>query len=334
MVPITVLIGLFVSPIFAAALPVLERATPLSFDAGSIQEPVATAYDWISGYVSEFPIHSSCNTSERAEIYQGLQEAVLIAQHAKEHILVHGNNSELFKKYFGAGPTGPVLGWYDKIATANRAGVLFRCDDPDQNCATQDNWAGHWRGSNATSETVICELSYTTRWPLAAMCARGFDVATGRTSNYWAGDLMHRLYHTDIVGEGLVEHHADGYHGCVELAAGENYTLAASNSATLSYFAIEAYAYDIAVPGEGCLGKPVEKEDDGHGHGAASSSSSSSMTESTTSSTTATAAPASTTSINPTRVVQVPATTSSATLAQETAGKECHTHADGTLHCV
>ncbi|EHL00472.1 putative Major allergen Asp f 2 [Glarea lozoyensis 74030] len=283
MVPITVLIGLFVSPIFAAALPVLERATPLSFDAGSIQEPVATAYDWISGYVSEFPIHSSCNTSERAEIYQGLQEAVLIAQHAKEHIqilttqvLVHGNNSELFKKYFGAGPTGPVLGWYDKIATANRAGVLFRCDDPDQNCATQDN----------------------------------------------------------IVGEGLVEHHADGYHGCVELAAGENYTLAASNSATLSYFAIEAYAYDIAVPGEGCLGKPVEKEDDGHGHGAASSSSSSSMTESTTSSTTATAAPASTTSINPTRVVQVPATTSSATLAQETAGKECHTHADGTLHCV
>jgi hypothetical protein len=52
-------------------------------------------------------------------------------------VLVHGNNSELFQKYFGAGPTGPVLGWYDKIATANRAGVLFRCDDPDQNCATQ-----------------------------------------------------------------------------------------------------------------------------------------------------------------------------------------------------
>jgi hypothetical protein len=156
------------------------------------------------------------------------------------------------------------------------------------------------------------------------MCARGFDVATGRTSNYWAGDLMHRLYHTVIVGEGVVEHHADGYHGCIELAAGENYTLAASNSATLSYFAIEAYAYDIAVPGEGCLGKPVEEEDDRHGHGV----------ESATSSTATMAAPASITSINPTRVVQAQATTSSAASAQETAGKECHTHADGTLHCV
>jgi hypothetical protein len=179
--------------------------------------------------------------------------------------------------------------------------------------------------------------SYTSRWPLAAMCARGFNVATGRTSNYWAGDLMHRLYHTFPVGEGIVDHQADGYHGCVELAAGENYTLAASNSATLSYFATEVYAFDISIPGEGCLGKPVEKEDDGHGHAPASSSlveSGSSTAAASATSTIAAAVSAATTSINPTRIIQTTSATLSAAAAVETAGKECHTHADGTSHCV
>ncbi|KAG9233012.1 putative peptidase family-domain-containing protein [Amylocarpus encephaloides] len=333
------LAGLCSVGINAAALPVTQRDTPLSFEPETDQTPIPAAYDWKAGYVSEFPIHSSCNASERHELARGLEEAVLLAQHAKEHVLIHGNNSEIFRRYFGAaGPVGPVIGWYDKIATANRAGVLFRCDDPDRNCATQEGWAGHWRGSNASSETVICPLSYTTRWPIEAMCARGFTVATGRTSNYWAGDLMHRLYHTIPVGEGIVDHHADGYNGCVELATGENHTIAASNSATLSYFATEVYAYDISIPGEGCLGKPVGEEDDGHGHGASSSStaivSSTATVSSVPSATSSAAAVASTASVNPTRVIPAPSATSSAAEASSTAGKECHTHDDGTLHCV
>jgi hypothetical protein len=158
------------------------------------------------------------------------------------------------------------------------------------------------------------------------MCARGFDVATGRTANYWAGDLMHRLYHTILVGEGIVDHHADGYHGCVELAAGENYTLAASNSASLSYFATEVYAFDISIPGEGCLGKPADEDDGAHGHPTSSSAMVASVTETTVG--------ASNTSINPTRIIQTTSATSSAAAAEGTAGKECHTHSDGSLHCV
>ena len=169
------------------------------------------------------------------------------------------------------------------------------------------------------------------------MCGHGYDVANGRSANYWAGDLVHRLYHTIPIGEGAVDHHADGYHGCLELAAGENYTLAASNSATLSYFATEVYAFDISIPGEGCLGKPVAEEDDGYGH-AASSSSAVSETSTAIASATGTAVAASSTSINPTRVIQTAsATTLAATTAvSETAaaGTECHTHADGTEHCV
>lgn len=54
-------------------------------------------------------------------------------------VLIHRNTSKVFQKYFGKGPTAPVIGWLDKIATGNRDGVIFRCDDPDKNCATQDS---------------------------------------------------------------------------------------------------------------------------------------------------------------------------------------------------
>ncbi|KAF7952842.1 hypothetical protein EAE96_006067 [Botrytis aclada] len=277
----------------------------------------ATAYNWQNDFVSHFTIHPSCNATERHELSEALRQAVEMAEHAKNHILVHGNKSEIFQKYFGKSPTATPMGWFDKIASGNRAGIIFRCDDPDRNCETQDAWAGHWRGKNATAETVICPLSYRTRLPLTALCARGFNVATGRPADFWAPDLMHRLYHVPLIGEEIVDHHADGYHGVQELAAGSKYTLAGHNSATLTYFATEAYAYDIAVPGEGCVGKASdEKGADSHSVPAATAATAS----------TASTAP----TVNPTRII--PAETSSTAAAPT--GTECHTHDDGTLHCV
>jgi carbohydrate-binding DOMON domain-containing protein len=35
----------------------------------------------------------------------------------------------------------------------------------------------------------------------------------------------------------------------------------------------------------------------------------------------------------PTRIIETTSATSLAAAAQETAGKECHTHSDGTQHC-
>jgi hypothetical protein len=167
------------------------------------------------------------------------------------------------------------------------------------------------------------------------MCARGFEVATGRPANYWGADLMHRLYHVPLIGEGMVEHYADGYHGVQELAAGNNYTWAGSNSATLTYFATEVYAFDIAIPGEGCVGKEIEEEDDGHAHASSSSSAAaSSAVVSAAASTSAVAAEATSPTVNPTRVIPVEATPTAATPAESSTGSECHTHDDGTLHCV
>ncbi|KFY07327.1 hypothetical protein V492_07242 [Pseudogymnoascus sp. VKM F-4246] len=318
----SVLVGVSLQALQAAALPVAASDSPFTSTSPALASSTpAPVYDWSSGYSSEFVIHPSCNSTERHEITSGLEQAVTIATHAKEHILIHRNSSKIFQKYFGQGPTAPVIGWLDKIATGNRAGVIFRCDDPDKNCATQEGYAGHHRGSNATDETVICPLSYTSRRPLTALCARGFDMATGRTNDYWAADLMHRLYHVPLVGEDEVGHFADGYSGLLELAKGVNHTDAARNSASLSYFALEAYAYDISVPGEGCAGKVVEEEHD-HDHDSGSVTSS--------------AAGADATSVNPTRVI--PGSTTAAAPAPTAtggeAGKECHTHDDGTQHCT
>lgn len=107
-----------------------------------------------------------------------------------------------------------------------------------------------------------------------------------------------------------------------DLASGANYTWAGHNSATLTYFATEVYAYDIAVPGEGCVGRPAPASSEAAAHAPTTSSAPSAVATAS-----ASAAPA-LTSVAPTRVVADPATPTA------DAGKECHTHADGVIHCV
>lgn len=54
------------------------------------------------------------------------------------------------------------------------------------------------------------------------MCAKGFEIATGKIATYFAADLMHRLFHVPSIGEGEegVGHHADTYEEMLELAKG------------------------------------------------------------------------------------------------------------------
>lgn len=193
---------------------------------------------WAAGTTTDYPIHASCNSSENALLRQALLEAEVLASHARDHILRYGNSSSYFLKYFGKSTTAEPAGWFDRIVNADKTGVLFRCDDPDHNCATQDSWAGHWRGSNASDETVICELSFTKKWPLGGMCGYGYSVAGSPTTAFFGSDLLHRLYHTDKIGEGVVGHYADSYRSCLQLAI-DNPNEAVRNSATLRYFALD-----------------------------------------------------------------------------------------------
>ncbi|KAH8724452.1 putative peptidase family-domain-containing protein [Phaeosphaeriaceae sp. PMI808] len=252
MVAYTSLVLLGASAAFANPLFPRQQNAPASTVTVTAQAPVNTAWD--AGAVTEYPIHASCNASQRAYIKTGLQETMLISKQARDHILRWGNSSAIYQKYFGNAPTGEPLGWFSKIVDGDKAGILFRCDNVDGNCR-QSGWAGHWRGANASSETVICDLSYELRRPLQGMCGFGYNVANGATNFYWASDLLHRLLHIPKVGEGVVEHYgAEGkYPGVISLAK-TNATYAVRNSDTLQYFALEVYAHDIAVPGVGCPG--------------------------------------------------------------------------------
>lgn len=135
--------------------------------------------------------------------------------------------------------------------------------------------------------------------PLEGMCGYGYTVAAGKLSFFFAADLIHRLYHLPKVGETIVEHYADTYAECLELAISSPAD-AVRNTHSLQYFALDVYAHDIALPGEGCTGKAVESD----------------------SSSAASSAPATT-----------PAP-SAQSVSASAESAECHTHSDGVVHCV
>ncbi|KAF7557165.1 hypothetical protein G7Z17_g878 [Cylindrodendrum hubeiense] len=243
--------GAVASPIWA------REAKATKTESASKASDTASVYDWSDGWTKDYTVHQSCNATLRHQLVDGLNEAVQLAQHAKEHLLRFGNESEFVTKYFGNGSTSGPIGWYDRIVNADKTGVIFRCDDPDENCATQDAWAGHWRGENATSETVICPLSFEIRRPLSSVCGLGYNVANSKLNTFWATDLMHRILHVPVISESIVDHYAEDYPEALELAKTDP-SKSPIDSDTLQYFAIDVYAYDIAAPGVGCTGK-VEK---------------------------------------------------------------------------
>lgn len=269
--------------------------TPVLCQSSSteVETSTETVYQWDATWNKDIQIHSSCNYSQYHQIYEAWEETKKLSNHAKEHASLFGNSSEIFQKWFGIETSNAeVVGWYDNVLNQDKTGVIFRCDDIDGNCH-QDGWAGHWRGENGTDETVICDLSYTSRLRLTQLCTQGWTVSGGSTAIYWSGDFLHRIWHTATIGQGVVDHYADTYEECLELAETDP-DEAVRNSATLRYFALEVYAYDIAVPGEGCVGEEEEEEEE-------------------TASTASTGSEESSTST--------------------TAGTECHTHSDGEVHC-
>jgi hypothetical protein len=96
---------------------------------------------WDAGAVNEYFIHESCNSTQAAQIADGLKEAVELAEHAKKHILRWGNSSELYQKYFGNDPPYTAIGSYDVVVNGDKTGIIFRCDNPDGNCAQEGKCA-------------------------------------------------------------------------------------------------------------------------------------------------------------------------------------------------
>lgn len=297
---VTMKFSLLLSASIAAAAPLFAVDAPTNRTSHEV------SFAWDPVWNQDYELHRSCNASQVTQLNQAFTETKLLAQHAKEHTLRYGNSSEFYRRYFGNAPTGEVVGIYENVISSNKTGVLFRCDNIDGNC-NLTGWAGHWRGENGSDETVICDLSYTSRLFLSQVCSRGYTVSGSKDNTYWASDLLHRIWHTVKIGQDVVGHYADTFKECLELAH-EDESLAVRNSASLRYFALDVYAYDIAVPGIGCTGKIPELSSNGNASGSESASAGASATAT--------------------------ATGSDSHGDSHGSGSECHTHANGETHCV
>jgi len=98
----------------------------------------STPHDFLSEFKSPFPIHPSCNATSHRVLSSALWETVAIARSAKEYLLDKGSDPPIVQKYFGTGPTAIPIGIYERIIAANHDGMLFRCDDIDGNCVSQE----------------------------------------------------------------------------------------------------------------------------------------------------------------------------------------------------
>ncbi|KAK7454433.1 Prenylated Rab acceptor protein 1 [Stygiomarasmius scandens] len=100
--------------------------------------------------LSTVEIHSSCKPYERRQLVKALADTYEVVSVARDYVLDNGHSDAVYKLYFGQAEPFTVVGVFEWLISADKTGVLLRCDDPDRNCATQDSWNGHWRGENAT----------------------------------------------------------------------------------------------------------------------------------------------------------------------------------------
>lgn len=119
------------------ASPLAERATSTSSVTAPISSATPTTYSWSEDWNTSFPIHKSCNSTLRAQLDSALNEAVQLAEHAKNHLLRFGGKSELVQKYFGNGSLAEPIGWFERVVSADKGNMTFRCDDPDKNCVAR-----------------------------------------------------------------------------------------------------------------------------------------------------------------------------------------------------
>ena len=115
----------------------VDRSTETAPSSSSNLDKRDGQYVWNKKYVPEFIIHESCNASETAQLRYAFEETTKLANHAKEHILVHGAESDFYKLWFGEAKTGEPLGWYEKIANGDKGDILWRCDDVDRRCSDE-----------------------------------------------------------------------------------------------------------------------------------------------------------------------------------------------------
>ncbi|GAA6003304.1 uncharacterized protein JCM10292_003844 [Rhodotorula paludigena] len=230
---------------YLLALPTLALSAPLSAPPSissalsAFTPPSSASASWSAGATTAFSAHSSCNATQRRLIADGLGEALELAQHARAHLRRWGADG-MFKDWFGAAadPNG-LEGLLDRLVDGDRAGLLFRCDDPDAECDGEYGVIPGYFRAGEKDQTVVCETYYLAKPSLENLCVRGqtlFANGSELTQGAW---FLHRLLHLPQASGGRLSDVVDTAEEALELAKGPN---------------AHVYAYDILLPGVGCRG--------------------------------------------------------------------------------
>nr|XP_019008175.1 uncharacterized protein I206_06730 [Kwoniella pini CBS 10737]OCF46956.1 hypothetical protein I206_06730 [Kwoniella pini CBS 10737] len=222
-------------PMLAYGSPVIVRTESSyggSSDSLSAFEPNTTA--WKDGASDSFCIwRDSCNTTQSELIGEGLAQAMKLVEHGRDHLRRFGNDS-YFQRWFGNNNNPFILeGLYDRISF--RSGVSVT---PVSFIFVPGTGEGGTDHQKYYRLTVVCPTYYLSKAPSAELCINGETIAS-QGSEYSA-------------------------HDAVDLAEGVNATQSIIDIHSVQYYALDVYAADILLPGEGCLGntsiKVADKE--------------------------------------------------------------------------
>ncbi|WVF69441.1 hypothetical protein IAT40_004218 [Kwoniella sp. CBS 6097] len=252
-------------PLFAAVLILgspLTRAIPVSSRdlVDNAKDEVISAFApnttvWFSGGSDSYSVWGdSCNTTQLELIGEGLAQVQKLAEHSRDHLRRYGNDT-IFQTWFGKeNDPNTLQGLFDRIVSGDKGNVSFTCDDVDNTCNGKYGVIPGYFSSSTPELTVVCPTYYLSKTPLDELCTADKTIASQGSEATDGGWFLHRLLHLPISSGGLLHDVVDTAHEAVELAKGVNASQAIHNIHTVQYYALDVYASDILLPGEGCLG--------------------------------------------------------------------------------
>lgn len=205
---------------------------------------------WNPDFQKDFTINNTCNASESSVLSSALHQAIEVSEHARQHLLRYGNSSDIFKKYFGHNPPFIPLGVYDFLSNGNKGNFTFGCQDFEKKCNSTTSGFYVYK----KSQIVVCSNAYKNRLRSNEICSSGYTIAGDSPSDTWAGYILEQLLDIENNGDTGLGNYEKSYNGVIELPKKNQTERAVKNKNSLIYFALEAWAHDIAVPGVGCPG--------------------------------------------------------------------------------
>ncbi|RSH89108.1 hypothetical protein EHS25_002774 [Saitozyma podzolica] len=237
-------------------LPVLALAQPVSVsdasdDLLSAFEPNTTA--WSAGARDSYSVWgSSCNTTQLVKVSPRLSSSLRMRGTTSGGLATIPCN---FQRWFGTtNHPNQIQGLFDRIVAGDKGNISFTCDDLDSECNGQYGVIPGYFSPSTPELTVVCPTFFLSKNPLDQLCTRGQTISSQGSESTDGSWFLHRLLHLPTATGGGLSDVVDTSHEAVELARGVNASQTVKSIHSIQYYALDVYAADLLLPGEGCLG--------------------------------------------------------------------------------